>query len=59
MENGKYLIVYDRKGILHYTDYGDENRVTHYLNQGFVVSICDTAKDAVYAVEEYAKMMRG
>lgn len=56
-ETGKYLAIYYRNGFLHSTDYGDDKRIQHYLNQGLVVAIFDDRKLAVEALEYYKKMI--
>ena len=56
-KTGKYLIVYYRNGLLHSTDYGDDKRVEHYLEQGLVVAMFDDRKLAVEALNDYKRMI--
>ena len=55
VETSKYLIIYHRNGLFYTIGYGDNNKVEHYLEQGFVVAIFDDKKHAVEALNDYQK----
>ena len=57
-ENKKYLMIFDRQGILHSINYGGDDMINKYLNQGFGVAIFDDVKLAIEQLTIYQKLIK-
>jgi hypothetical protein len=57
-ENKKYLMIFDRHGILHSTNYGGDDMINKYLSQGFGVAIFDDVKLAIEQLTIYQKLIK-